>query len=192
MPYIYRMPLIARFPSSTWLLPGLFFGLNLDEACIVPSPDIIIEQDNLSDNMTFRHQLSTLYSYPKRESGDVQVKMVASEIPRSERGAFHAREASGLIQKMPNGRFRVTALARGRFMNPLTEVLRSDPGLVWDLLEVAGVMVVDAARLAPPASGHLPGHPGRGPASSHGRLQAASGFHRGEAASDPGCASPGE
>jgi GntR family transcriptional repressor for pyruvate dehydrogenase complex len=66
----------------------------------------------------------------------------------SVREACLALEASGVIQKMPNGRFRITALTRGRFLDPLTEVLRSDPGLVWDLLEVAGVMVVDAARLA--------------------------------------------
>lgn len=66
----------------------------------------------------------------------------------SVREACLALEGGGLIQKMPNGRFRVTALTRGRFMDPMTEVLRSDPDLVWDLLEVAGVMVLDAARLA--------------------------------------------
>ncbi len=66
----------------------------------------------------------------------------------SVREALTSMEAGGFIQKLPNGRYRVTALPNGRLLPPLREVLRSDPSLVWDLLEVASVMVVDAARLA--------------------------------------------
>jgi len=66
----------------------------------------------------------------------------------SVREALTSLEAGGFIQKLPNGRYRVTALERGRLLQPLSVVLRSDPLLILDLMEVAAVMVTDAARLA--------------------------------------------
>jgi len=71
------------------------------------------------------------------------------EVSRSSvREALTSLEAGGFIQKLPNGRYRVTALSEGRLLPPLREVLRSEPYLIWDLMEVASVMVVEAARLA--------------------------------------------
>ncbi len=66
----------------------------------------------------------------------------------SVREALKSLEAGGYIQKLPNGRYRVTALTQGKLPNPLLIVLKSDPSLVWDLLEAARVMVMEAARLA--------------------------------------------
>lgn len=66
----------------------------------------------------------------------------------SVREGLKALEAGGYIQKLPNGRYRVTALTRGKLPNPLLVVLKSDPSLVWDLLEAARVMVLEAVRLA--------------------------------------------
>lgn len=66
----------------------------------------------------------------------------------SVREGLRSLEAGGYIQRLPNGRYRVTALTGGRLPNPLLAVLRSDPSLVWDLLEAAEVMVVEAVRLA--------------------------------------------
>ncbi len=64
------------------------------------------------------------------------------------REALTSLEAGGFIQKMHNGRYRITALAEGRMLPPLHDVLRSEPSLVWDLIETASVMVVEAVRLA--------------------------------------------
>ncbi len=63
------------------------------------------------------------------------------------REALIGLEATGLIEKLPNGRYRVP-LAKVLTPTDIKGLVRKDPRTVWEILETGNALMTDACRLA--------------------------------------------
>ncbi len=63
------------------------------------------------------------------------------------REALISLEATGIIEKLPNGRYRVP-VAKRLAPTDIKGLIRKDPRTVWEILEVGNALMTDACRLA--------------------------------------------
>lgn len=66
----------------------------------------------------------------------------------SVREALIALEAKGFVKKKPNGAYIITGITSPKLIDPLEKIIKEEPKLVWEVLEMAKVLIVEAARLA--------------------------------------------
>lgn len=64
------------------------------------------------------------------------------------REALVKLELKGFLQKEKGGSYRIRGLTDQRIADPFMDLMEEDPKLVWEVLEMAKILAVEAARIA--------------------------------------------
>jgi len=66
----------------------------------------------------------------------------------SVREALKTLEAKGFIRQKQNGRYEVAGMTSPRLVDPLEKMVEKYPERIWEILEIAKVLIAEAAKLA--------------------------------------------